>query len=75
VAARRATPGKGGRKATATRRATAAARHRGQRDAPPLTARGIGLVAGGLLLGVGAGITLERTLVRRDRRRDDPEAG
>ena len=75
MAARRATPGKGGRKATATRRATAARRGAGQREAPPLTARGIGLVAGGLLLGVGAGITLERTLVRRDRRRDDPEAG
>jgi pimeloyl-ACP methyl ester carboxylesterase len=74
VAARR-TPGKGGRRTTATRRAAPAARHRRQRESPPLTARGIGLVAGGLLLGVGAGITLERTLVRRDRRRDDPEAG
>jgi pimeloyl-ACP methyl ester carboxylesterase len=72
--ARRTTPGKGGRKTTATRRAAPAARRR-QRESPPLTARGIGLVAGGLLLGVGAGITLERTLVRRDRRRDDPEAG
>jgi pimeloyl-ACP methyl ester carboxylesterase len=61
VAARRATQGRGGRKA--------------QREPPPLTARGVGLIAGGLLLGVGAGITLERTLVRRDRRRDDPEAG
>ena len=60
--ARRATQGRGGRKA-------------GQRESPTLTARGIGLIAGGLLLGVGAGITLERTLVRRDRRRDDPEAG
>jgi pimeloyl-ACP methyl ester carboxylesterase len=75
VAARRTTPGKGGRRTTATRRAAPAARHRRQRESPPLTARGIGLVAGGLLLGVGAGITLERTLVRRDRRRDDPEAG
>jgi pimeloyl-ACP methyl ester carboxylesterase len=74
VAARRTTPGKGGRRTTATRRAAPAARHRRQRESPPLTARGIGLVAGGLLLGVGAGITLERTLVRRDRRRDDPEA-
>jgi pimeloyl-ACP methyl ester carboxylesterase len=75
VAARRTTHGKGGRRTTATRRAAPAARHRRQRESPPLTARGIGLVAGGLLLGVGAGITLERTLVRRDRRRDDPEAG
>jgi pimeloyl-ACP methyl ester carboxylesterase len=41
----------------------------------PLTVRGLGLLAGGLLLGVGAGITLERTLVGRDRRREDPEAG
>jgi pimeloyl-ACP methyl ester carboxylesterase len=41
---------------------------------PPLTVRGAGLLAGGLLLGVGAGVTLERTLVGRDRRRDDPEA-
>jgi pimeloyl-ACP methyl ester carboxylesterase len=43
--------------------------------APSLTARGVGLLAGGLLLGVGAGVTLERTLVGRDRRREDPEAG
>jgi pimeloyl-ACP methyl ester carboxylesterase len=75
VAARRATHSRGGRKAAATRRPSGAARQRGQREPPPLTARGIGLVAGGLLLGVGAGITLERTLVRRDRRRDDPETG
>jgi pimeloyl-ACP methyl ester carboxylesterase len=44
-------------------------------QAPPLTARGIGLLAGGLALGVGAGVTLERALVGRDRRRQDPEAG
>jgi pimeloyl-ACP methyl ester carboxylesterase len=31
------------------------------RPSPPLTVRGIGLLAGGLLLGVGAGVTLERT--------------
>jgi pimeloyl-ACP methyl ester carboxylesterase len=47
----------------------------GKRPTPPLTVRGIGLLAGGLLLGVGAGVTLEKTLVGRDRRRDDPEAG
>jgi pimeloyl-ACP methyl ester carboxylesterase len=46
-----------------------------KRPTPPLTVRGIGLLAGGLLLGVGAGVTLEMTLVGRDRRRDDPEAG
>jgi hypothetical protein len=37
--------------------------------------RGVGLLAGGLLLGIGAGVTLEKTLVGRDRRREDPEAG
>jgi pimeloyl-ACP methyl ester carboxylesterase len=42
---------------------------------PPLTVRGVGLLAGGLLLGIGAGVTLERTLIGRDRRREDPEAG
>jgi pimeloyl-ACP methyl ester carboxylesterase len=45
------------------------------RQGTPLTVRGIGLLAGGLLLGVGAGVTLERALMGRDRRRDDPEAG
>lgn len=50
-------------------------RSNGKQPAPPLTVRGAGLLAGGLLLGVGAGVTLERTLVGRDRRRDDPEAG
>jgi pimeloyl-ACP methyl ester carboxylesterase len=30
---------------------------------------------GGLLLGVGAGVGLERALIGRERRRDDPEAG
>jgi pimeloyl-ACP methyl ester carboxylesterase len=48
---------------------------RGNGQAPPLTVRGVGLLAGGLLLGVGAGVTLERALIGRDRRRDDPEAG
>ena len=42
---------------------------------PPLTVRGVGLLAGGLLLGVGAGVTLERALIGRDRKREDPEAG
>ncbi|MET0477946.1 MAG: alpha/beta hydrolase [Actinomycetota bacterium] len=37
--------------------------------------RGVGLLAGGLLLGVGAGVALERALVGRERRREDPEAG
>jgi pimeloyl-ACP methyl ester carboxylesterase len=55
------------------RNGTPKAVHRGQRT--PLTVRGVGLLAGGLLLGVGAGVTLERALVGRDRRREDPEAG
>jgi pimeloyl-ACP methyl ester carboxylesterase len=60
----------------ALRRAARAARSDGkQTRRTPLTVRGAGLVAGGLLLGVGAGVTLERVLVRRDRRREDPEAG
>ena len=42
---------------------------------PPLTARGVGMVLGGLLLGVGAGIAAERVLVGRDRKRPDTEAG
>jgi pimeloyl-ACP methyl ester carboxylesterase len=48
---------------------------RGNGQATPLTVRGVGLLAGGLLLGVGAGVGLERVLVGRDRRREDPEAG
>jgi len=60
----------------AMRRAIRAARpDRKQTRRTPLTVRGAGLVAGGLLLGVGAGVTLERVLIGRDRRRDDPEAG
>ena len=45
--------------------------------APPLTAKGVGLLLGGLgvVVGVGAGIAAERALVRRDRRRPDSEAG
>ena len=65
-------PPEGERSAARKRRPSAV--HRGRRP-PPLTVRGVGLLAGGLLLGVGAGVTLERTLVGRDRRRDDPEAG
>jgi pimeloyl-ACP methyl ester carboxylesterase len=56
------------------RKGTPTAVHRAAQRTP-LTVRGIGLLAGGLLLGVGAGVTLERALVGRDRRREDPEAG
>ncbi|HEX2374040.1 MAG TPA: alpha/beta hydrolase, partial [Actinomycetota bacterium] len=59
---------------TRQRRADGPAGRQRSGRATPLTARGVGLLAGGLLLGVGAGVTLERTLVGRDRRREDPEA-
>jgi pimeloyl-ACP methyl ester carboxylesterase len=58
----------------ARRKGTPTAVHRAAQRTP-LTVRGVGLLAGGLLLGVGAGVTLERALVGRDRRREDPEAG
>ena len=57
----------------ATPRNAGGRRKNGQ--APPLTVRGLGLLAALALLGIGAGVTLERALVGRDRRRDDPEAG
>ncbi len=41
---------------------------------PSLTARGIGLAAGGVVLGLGAGLAIERALVGHDRKREDPEA-
>lgn len=47
----------------------------GKDTRPSLTGRGIGMVAGGVLLGVGAGFAIERALVGHERRRDDPEAG
>jgi pimeloyl-ACP methyl ester carboxylesterase len=48
---------------------------RGMAPSPSLTVRGIGLAAGGVMLGLGVGLAVERALVGRDRRRDDPEAG
>jgi pimeloyl-ACP methyl ester carboxylesterase len=42
---------------------------------PSLTVRGIGMAAGGVMLGLGVGLAVERALVGHDRRRDDPEAG
>jgi pimeloyl-ACP methyl ester carboxylesterase len=80
--ATRAAAGRAGRAAVeragrgrnpATRRNAGGRRNNGQ--APPLTVRGLGLLAALALLGIGAGVTLERALVGRDRRRDDPEAG
>ena len=41
---------------------------------PSLTARGIGLAAGGVVLGLGAGLAVERALVGHDRQREDYEA-
>jgi pimeloyl-ACP methyl ester carboxylesterase len=58
------------------RKRPAAGRRAAKKAAPPsLTVRGVGLVAGGLLLGIGAGVAVERAIVGRDRRREDPEAG
>jgi pimeloyl-ACP methyl ester carboxylesterase len=62
------------RKRSGGPRRTARSRAR-KSERPSLTVRGLGLVAGGLLLGVGAGVAVERALVGRDQRRDDPEAG
>ena len=75
--ARKSAPPVGERSRTrnGTRSAVHRPRRTAQRPSPPLTVRGIGLLAGGLLLGVGAGVTLEKTLVGWDRRREDPEAG
>jgi len=47
----------------------------GGRSRASLVVRGAGMVLGGLVLGVGAGIAVERALVGRDLRREDPEAG
>lgn len=44
-------------------------------SSPSLTVRGIGMATGGLMLGLGVGLAVERALVGHDRRRDDPEAG
>jgi pimeloyl-ACP methyl ester carboxylesterase len=41
---------------------------------PSLTVRGIGLAVGGVVLGLGAGLAIERALVGHDRKREDPEA-
>ncbi len=68
----------GGRKAARepARRATPPAKAAGgPRPRASLTARGVGMVLGGLVLGIGAGIAAERALVGHDRKRDDPEAG
>jgi pimeloyl-ACP methyl ester carboxylesterase len=45
-----------------------------KRPSPSLTVRGIGIAAGGVMLGLGVGLAIERALVGHDRRRDDPEA-
>ncbi len=41
---------------------------------PSLTARGVGLALGGVVLGLGTGLAIERALVGHDRKREDPEA-
>jgi pimeloyl-ACP methyl ester carboxylesterase len=69
VAAGRTPARKRGRAGPATPRGRGA-----RQPPPPFTVRGIGMVAGGLVLGIGAGVAVERALVGHDRRRDDPEA-
>jgi pimeloyl-ACP methyl ester carboxylesterase len=75
-----------GRRAHAGGKGKAAGRPRTAAVAPParaeaqkprdgLTAKGVGLVLGGLVLGLGAGVAAERALVRRDRKRPDAETG
>ena len=44
-----------------------------KQPSPSLTVRGIGIAAGGVMLGLGVGLAVERVLVGHDRRRDDPE--
>jgi pimeloyl-ACP methyl ester carboxylesterase len=63
----------------AGRAAAPAARKRRSPDkrkapSPSLTVRGIGMAAGGVMLGLGVGLAVERALVGHDRRRDDSEA-
>jgi pimeloyl-ACP methyl ester carboxylesterase len=69
--ARAARAGAGAAKAAAKRRSNAS----GKAPSPSLTVRGIGMAAGGVMLGLGVGLAVERALVGHDRRRDDPEAG
>ena len=63
-----------GRAATPAQRSAAPTKD-GARSRTSLVIRGAGMVLGGLVLGVGAGIAVERALVGRDLRREDPEAG
>jgi len=68
--------GQAGGPAKRSARTTApAAAGGGGRSRASLIVRGAGMVLGGLVLGVGAGIAVERALVGRDLRREDPEAG
>jgi pimeloyl-ACP methyl ester carboxylesterase len=62
------------RQAVSRGRRQVAAKSRRKLTKPSLTVRGIGLAAGGVVLGLGAGIAVERALVGHDRKREDPEA-
>jgi pimeloyl-ACP methyl ester carboxylesterase len=73
-AARKAEPPPRAARTASSRAAPPAAREPLHLPGTPLTVRGVGMVAGGLALGLGVGIAIERALVGRDRRRDDPEA-
>jgi pimeloyl-ACP methyl ester carboxylesterase len=60
---------------TPAKRRRAPSRARRKAPSPSLTIRGIGIAAGGAMLGLGIGLAVERAIVGRDRKRDDPEAG
>jgi pimeloyl-ACP methyl ester carboxylesterase len=71
-AARKPAAARAGRSAAARKRRSPSGR---KAPSPSLTVRGIGIAAGGVMLGLGVGLAVERALVGHDRRRDDPEAG
>jgi pimeloyl-ACP methyl ester carboxylesterase len=77
--AKAARAGAGAAKAAARASVPAARKRRSpskrNTPSPSLTVRGIGMAAGGVMLGLGVGLAVERALVGHDRRRDDPEAG
>jgi pimeloyl-ACP methyl ester carboxylesterase len=72
---RSATPADGPRGRGRSGSATPAPAGDGARSRASLLVRGTGIALGGLVLGIGTGIAVERALIGRDRRREDPEAG
>ncbi len=61
-------------KAKTVARAAAPRSARRKPPTPSLPIRGIGLAAGGVVLGLGVGLALERAIVGHDRKREDSEA-